>query len=240
MANNQKRLVIISGAGLSAESGIQTFRDDNGLWANHNVDQICNINTWKKNFKLVHNFYNARRKELKNKTPNAMHYQIYEWQKQLKQNCIIITQNIDDLLEKAGCENVIHLHGFANKIYCFDCKYKYEDLQYKPYNFKPCIKCNSKWIKPDIVFFGEAAPKYSILYSVVSSLNNNDMLLVIGTSGAVININGLASLNNALKILNNLHQEIYIDATLFDYVFYEKATTAASKIDEIIKKWQNR
>ena len=231
-----KRLIVLSGAGLSAESGIQTFRSDTGLWNNHDINVVCNYLTWKQNFKTVHNFYNDRRKELKNKKPNLMHQKIAEWQKQLKNKCILITQNIDDLLEKAGCENVIHLHGYSNKLICTDCNYIYNDLKYKPYDFSNCLKCKSKWVKPLIVFFNEPAPEYRNLYEIFGNLTSNDLVLIVGTSGTVINVNYLLSFSNSKNILNNLKAEPYINEKLFDYVFYEKATTAALKIDEIIKK----
>lgn len=233
----EKRLIILSGAGLSAESGIKTFRDDNGLWHNHDVEQICNIRTWKNNYKQVHNFYNQLRNDLKNKKPNKMHYQIAQWQQEYKNNCIIITQNIDDLLEKAGCKNVIHLHGTLKKVYCTEC-FNEIDIEYQSYDFKKCNKCNSEWIKPSIIFFGEQAPLYQTLYEVFNSINKDDIVLIIGTSGAVINVNYLVS-DKSFNILNNLCPEIYINEKLFDAIFYEKATDAASKIDQLIKQKMN-
>ncbi|MDE6894154.1 MAG: hypothetical protein K2J02_02125 [Malacoplasma sp.] len=231
-----EKLIILSGAGLSAESGIQTFRSDTGLWNNYDINVVCNYLTWKQNFEIVHKFYNDRRKELKNKKPNLMHIKIAEWKKKLKNNCILITQNIDDLLEKAGCEDVIHLHGYSNKLICTDCDYIYEDLNYKPYDFKKCIKCNSKWIKPYIVFFNEQAPQYLKLHQIFNSVNEKDVVLIIGTSGTVINVNHLLYLSNSTNILNNLKKEPYINERLFEFVFYEKATIAALKIDKIIKE----
>lgn len=229
-----KKLVILSGAGLSAESGMQTYRDDLGLWNNHDINEICNVKTWKSNFDKVHSFYNNLRKQLKTLNPNLMHEIIAKWKKELKNNCVVITQNIDDLLERAGCDDVIHLHGTLLEMKCFECEHKFQ-IGYDAYQFSNCENCGSKWIKPDIVFFYENAPKYYDLYNVFANLTNQDLIVIIGTSGKVIHVNGLVT-KKTTNILNNLCKQESINEQLFDFIFYEKATIAADKIDKIINQ----
>ncbi len=108
-------ILFFSGAGLSADSGLSTFRDTNGLWDKYDINKVCNISTWKANYELVHEFYNLRRTEYKDAKPNAMHTMIADMQrKHGSDKVMVITQNIDNLLEEAGCENVLHVHGRIN------------------------------------------------------------------------------------------------------------------------------
>lgn len=232
----KKRLIILSGAGLSAESGISTFRDEDGLWDNHSINEICNITTWKQNFNKVHNFYDGLRVALESKKPNEMHLMIAKWKQKFEKNCIVITQNIDDLLERSYVNDVIHLHGELKKLWCMDCKNIFE-IGYSKYDLKKCEKCGSKWIKPYIVFFGEMAPNYEYLYEVFSSLTKNDMVIVIGTSGKVISVNGLLWNTQSYNILNNLKPESYISEQVFKECIYMPATKATKKIDELVNRF---
>ena len=111
----EKGLIIFSGAGISAESGINTFRDTNGLWENHSIKEVCSENTWKHNFEAVHTFYNQRRVQLSEVQPNNAHKVVATLKKQYGDDCYVITQNVDDLFERAGCEDVLHVHGELKK-----------------------------------------------------------------------------------------------------------------------------
>lgn len=233
---NRKKLLIITGAGLSADSGIQTFRDENGLWNGIDPDVVCNYNNWKNNFELVHNFYNKRRKELSTKKPNKMHYQIAKWKDLYKQDCTIFTQNIDGLLAEAKCEQYFELHGTLKRVYCTSCKYTY-DLGFLEYDFFKCKQCNSKWIKPDVIFFNEQAPLYPLLYKHIDLIDHNTLVLIIGTSGVVLPINYFLFNKSSTNVLNNLKKEKYIEEALFDYTFYKRATEAVEEVNDVVVKF---
>ena len=109
-----KTIVVLTGAGISQESGIKTFRDSDGLWENHRVEDVATYDAWRKNPDLVRDFYNQRRRELYNVEPNEGHKQLLRLEKHF--NLQIITQNVDDLHERAGCKNVLHLHGELKKV----------------------------------------------------------------------------------------------------------------------------
>lgn len=227
-----KKIVIFSGAGISAESGIKTFRDSDGLWENHKIEDVCSQSTWLKNYDLVHKFYNQRRKQLAEVTPNYAHEIVAEIQKKYPKDCILITQNVDDLFERAGCTNVIHVHGELTKMECQSCSLVY-NIGYKAHtNNDLCPKCSSQDIKPFIVFFGGQAPAYMEMYDAFRHLQNEDSIaVVIGTLGNVVQINANLELMDCKKILNNLEESPYIDDTQFDKVYYEEATSACEKIE---------
>ena len=242
--NKTPKIIIFSGAGLSAESGISTFRDSNGLWENHKIEEICNESTWKKNFEKVHNFYNERRVQLASVEPNEAHKTIKRMYDKFGDDLIIATQNVDDLLERAGipADEIIHLHGELTKMHCTACGHKWE-IGYSEFNTETdrCPNCNSlKGVKPDIVFFNGAAPKYMDLYNSLNYLySDSSYLVVIGTMGNVVPIDSYTShIHKSKKILNNLEESEYIDAENYNYVFYEPATTALPKIEELLKDWR--
>jgi len=239
MSNTPPKIIIFSGAGLSAESGLSTFRDNDGLWANYDINKVCNYMTWLDNFALVHEFYNKRRVELESAKPNIAHMTIAKIQQKYGMDKVsIITQNVDDLLERAGCQSVIHVHGELTKLRCMSCDYNW-DIGYQEYEIgAKCPRCNGARIKPFVVFFYESAPMYMALYEQFEDINQNDIVLIIGTSGNVVSIdNLLGSKNkNGYKILNNLESSAKINEKLFDKIFYEPCTMALPKIEEIIKE----
>lgn len=156
------KCVVFSGAGLSAESGLETFRDNDGLWAQYDPMEVCNYENWQENFDLVHRFYNLRRVELGNVKPNAMHEFLSSLPTLLNPKAnkkrtesievIHITQNVDDLLERTGTENVIHLHGELIKIICPYCEHIL-NIGYETFTPRTCEQCGYKHLKPFIVFF---------------------------------------------------------------------------------------
>jgi NAD-dependent deacetylase len=227
------RLVVFSGAGLSADSGISTFRDADGLWENHSVDVVANGHTWKNNFDTVRKFYNERRADLAGVAPNAAHRQIADWQKRF--DTVILTQNVDDLLERAGCTNVIHLHGNLTEMRCTACGNTW-DIGYAAWGEEDrCLKCNSlKGVRPQVVFFNEAAPLYSKMYKTFREIRAHDTIVVIGTSGQVINLDAFMFDALCLKILNNLGSSQYINESYYDHVFYGKASDMCSQINQVI------
>ena len=234
---NLKKLLVFSGAGLSEPSGIQTFRGQTGLWHDHKIEDVADYTTWKRNFDLVHEFYNARRAQLSSVQPNTAHAQIAVWQQAWPDQVEILTQNVDDLLERAGCVNVVHLHGELTKMQCTACGHTWPQA-YAAWDVTSdrCGHCNSrKGVKPATVFFHEHAPEYLKLYRAVSSLTANHMVVVIGTSGVVLDVQTLFGSGAHKKVLNNLERHPAIDDRMFDHVLYESVTTAIDKIDTIVQ-----
>ena len=113
---DKPKLIVISGAGLSAESGMALFRGGNGLWNGHKISEVCWFPTWQANARLVYSFYNGLRVDLGTREPNPAHIKLAEWQRLY--GAILVTQNVDDLLERAGCQDVLHLHGFLTSMQC--------------------------------------------------------------------------------------------------------------------------
>lgn len=235
-------LVVLSGAGLSADSGIQTFRGSDGLWEGHDVMQVANSLTWKQNWDLVRQFYNARRAAVGIAEPNAMHKLIADWEQRYE--TVNLTQNVDDLLERSGCRTVHHLHGELTKMRCTACGHVWDvgyaavsDTDTCPGKDGKCLSI--KGTRPKVVFFHEAAPLYSLMHHTIASLTAQDCLVVIGTSGLVIDVNSLVFDCKALKILNNLESSDYINENYFDHVFLGKANEQAAAIDAVVKNYMS-
>jgi NAD-dependent protein deacetylase/lipoamidase len=170
-----KHIVVLSGAGMSAESGLKTFRDANGLWEGHDVMEVASPEGFARNPELVLDFYNQRRRQLLQVQPNAAHVGLAELEKLHKVS--IVTQNVDDLHERAGSSNVIHLHGELLKVRSiydeFNVKYWRDDLVIGDV----CEK--GYQLRPHIVWFGEAVP---LIPKAITICETADVLLIIGTS----------------------------------------------------------
>lgn len=244
-------IIIFTGAGLSAESGVKTFRDTGGLWESHKIEDVCDERTWKKNFDLVHQFYNHRRTELANVKPNEAHKTIKRLQDKYGENdkLKIITQNVDNLLEQAGCRDVLHVHGFLTEMQCTKCNHVW-DIGTNSFNYgiDTCPNCvkkskedetyivDSKDVKPNIVFFYGAAPKYIHMYRAFDALYKPDtIVVVIGTDGSVVRIDDIIRGKKCHKILCNLHPSNHIKSSRFKHVFQEEAGTALPKIEQLIE-----
>ncbi|MDQ1245086.1 MAG: NAD-dependent deacetylase, partial [Campylobacterota bacterium] len=162
------KVLILSGAGISAESGISTFRDSGGLWEEYDVSIVCNYDSMQKHEDVTIEFYDKRRAELESKEPNYAHKRVAELKNMYKKEIAVLTQNVDNLFEKAGLksEDVIHLHGFLTQLRCQDLHCgKVFDVGYKSqneFNVGRRLACDSK-LRPNIVFFGEQAPMYEEL-----------------------------------------------------------------------------
>ena len=227
------KVVIFSGAGLSASSGISTFREADGLWENHKIEEVCQagcLDTYRD--KSV-NFYNMRRAELQDKKPNLAHEVLSRLEKEYPNEVTLITQNVDNLLEQAGAKNVLHLHGFLTQIRCMECEEVY-DIGYMPQDeaMSECPKCGGA-LRPNIVFFGEAAPKYQDMHEILSGC---ELLVIIGTSGAVIDVNMLRQYAD-YAILNNLEKSEYIVEEIFDTIYYDEAPNVIKQIEEQIVQY---
>lgn len=175
----KKKLVVFTGAGVSADSGIATFRDSDGLWAKYRIEDVCTPEALAKNRELVINFYNMRRRELLDSEPNDGHRALAELEKYF--DVEIITQNIDDLHERAGSSNVTHLHGELRKLRSQaneDIVFPIDGWEQKPEDTAP----DDSPARPFVVFFGEAVPMFDKAVKIVMSA---DIVIVAGTSLAV-------------------------------------------------------
>ena len=174
--NVPEHLVVLTGAGMSAESGIATFRGAGGLWEGHRVEDVATPAAWDRNPELVTHFYNERRKAVWEAEPNAGHRQLAAWQDRM--HVQIITQNVDDLHERAGSEHVLHLHGELSK--ARSCGPSAEAYPLNHWEMKTSYRCLAGYpLRPHIVWFGEAVPKMAEAFPLVKQA---DCVLVIGTS----------------------------------------------------------
>lgn len=182
----KKKLVISTGAGMSAESGISTFRDAGGLWENYPVMDVASATGFRRNPALVHQFYNARRRQLLDVSPNAGHRALVELEKDY--DVYIITQNVDNLHERAGSANVLHLHGELMKVRATDDESLVWELPPDRLETTPDTVIDGHHVRPHIVFFEEAVPNIEPAIELVSEA---DIFVVIGTSLAVYPAAGL-------------------------------------------------
>ncbi|MFM7023497.1 MAG: SIR2 family NAD-dependent protein deacylase [Flavobacteriales bacterium] len=182
-----KKVLVLTGAGISAESGLKTFRDSDGLWENYNVYDVATPEAWAKNPGLVQEFYNKRREQCATAKPNPGHLALVDLEKDF--DVQIITQNVDDLHEKAGSSKILHLHGELTKVRSTaDAKLVY-DIGHKNINMGD--KCEKgAQLRPHIVWFGEMVPNIEIAQKM---MYNADFLLIIGTSLNVYPAAGLVN-----------------------------------------------
>lgn len=195
-----EKIVVLTGAGISAESGIKTFRDSNGLWENHRVEDVASPEGWSRNQNLVLDFYNQRRKQLLECQPNAAHTSLVKLEQQF--DVTIITQNVDDLHERAGSKNIIHLHGellkarsTGNENFVVEWRIDLTENDKCPQGYQ---------LRPHIVWFGEAVTEIERCVSIVRQA---DIFIIIGTSLLVYPAAGLINYTtyNCQKFLIDPH-----------------------------------
>lgn len=173
----KKKLVISTGAGISAESGISTFRDSDGLWENYNVMEVASADGFRRNPALIHKFYNDRRRQLADARPNAAHLGLVELEKDY--DVRVITQNVDDLHERAGSSNVLHLHGELMTLRAIDDENRIYRLNEYTFESTPDTVIDGHFMRPNIVFFQEAVPNFEPAARLASEA---DIFVVIGTT----------------------------------------------------------
>lgn len=250
-----RRLIVISGAGLSADSGVRTFRTDTdsgkALWDEYDLSEVCDIFNFRAGYqqeqcvpgtvggldaegynlyRKTHDFYNKRRVEMDSVSPNAAHYQIAEWFQEYGCDRVInITTNVDDLLEQAGVvhEDVLHVHGFLPEVIV-------DNRIIKDVGYAAIDVDDYKYVKPNVVFFGETAPLYNDMYHILDGLTAQDMVIVVGCSNQVINFNWelFPALNIGTKMVVVNPGVNYEETLLYEdrgvFVYREKAATAFS------------
>lgn len=223
----KKKLVVLSGAGISAESGIKTFRDSGGLWEGHDVMEVASPEGWRQNSTLVQKFYNQRRKQARECQPNEAHKILAELEEFLEVH--IITQNVDDLHERAGSANIIHLHGELSKAQSsIDPKLIYELDHWEIKMGDLCEKGSQ--LRPHIVWFGEPVP---MMDKAIEITEKADYFLVVGTSLQVYPAAGLLD-------FTPFKSDIYLsDPKIPDQNFSKKIHLIAEKATTGINIFKN-
>jgi NAD-dependent protein deacetylase/lipoamidase len=178
---DMNRIVILTGAGISAESGLGTFRDKGGLWSQYDLEEVATPQGFARNPSLVHEFYNARRANMLDAAPNAAHLALAQLQAEFPGEVLIVTQNVDDLHERAGSGAVVHMHGQLSGALCATCGHRWPAPRVMVPN-APCPACTAPGARPDIVWFGEM-PYH--MEQIGAALAQADLFVSVGSSGEV-------------------------------------------------------
>lgn len=176
-----RNIVILTGAGVSAESGIDTFRDAGGLWEQHRVEDVATPEAFARDPELVLRFYDMRRAAIQTKQPNAAHLALAELDREWPGELLIVTQNVDDLHERAGASRVLHMHGEHLNAWCTCCDVR-SPWRGALIDRPPCPACGTAALRPDVVWFGEMPYRMDEIHT---ALREADLFVSLGTSGAV-------------------------------------------------------
>ncbi|WP_319825670.1 NAD-dependent deacylase [Thalassovita sp.] len=176
-----EKIVILTGAGISAESGLGTFRDEGGLWSQHRIEDVATPEGFARNPRLVHDFYNARRMQAAKARPNAAHQALARLERDFAGEVLVVTQNVDGLHEAAGSRNVLHMHGTLAGALCGACGHRWMAPEAMAPGH-PCPDCGAPAARPDVVWFGEM-PYH--MEEIWDHLRAADVFAAIGTSGQV-------------------------------------------------------
>jgi NAD-dependent deacetylase len=236
--STSKRVAVLTGAGISAESGVPTFRGEGGIWNKLKPEELADFGAFMRNPELVWEWYNMRRNLISVVRPNEGHYALAELEKIFGNGFSIATQNIDNLHRRAGNKNVFELHGNIERSYCVKCRNYYHDIKIDENHKIPKCDCGGL-IRPDVVWFGENLPEEEIDKSV-GAAESADVYFSIGTSGNVYpaaNLPGIAKRNGAFTI------EINIERTLisseFDQILIGRSGEILSEIVKSLEKRRN-
>lgn len=215
-----KKIVVLTGAGMSAESGVKTFRDHDGLWENHRIEEVATPEAWAQNPDLVNQFYNQRRKQLLEVSPNPAHLSLVKLEQSF--DVQIITQNVDDLHERAGSSKILHLHGELKKVRSTGDPGLIYDLEGWELKMGDCCEKGYQ-LRPHIVWFGEAVP---MIGPAVEYVSQADICMVIGTSMVVY---------PAASLINYVRREVpkyYVDPKAFPVAGISNLTVIQKKAGE--------
>jgi NAD-dependent deacetylase len=223
-----KTIVVLTGAGVSAESGLATFRGPDGLWEGHRVEDVATPEAFRRDPDLVHAFYDARRARLKSVEPNAAHRALARLDSEWPGELLIVTQNVDDLHERAGARRILHMHGELGSAWCLACDARMrweEDLGHRP----PCPACGMAGrLRPDIVWFGEMPYEMD---RIDRALMDAGLFVSIGTSGAVYPAAGFVQ---TARYCGARTLEINLEPSLGSYHFHE---SRIGKAGELVPAW---
>ncbi len=224
------RIVILTGAGISAESGLGTFRDEGGLWSQYRIEDVATPEAFARNPDLVVDFYNQRRVQAANATPNAAHEALARLETEHPGDVLVVTQNVDALHERAGSRNVLHMHGQLEQALCASCDHRWS----APQQMQPgdaCPACSAPDARPDIVWFGEMPYRMD---EIDAALWNADVFVSIGTSGNVYPAAGFVQIAHAAGAHTiELNLEPSDGATLFAETHFGPAT-------QVVPAWVDR
>ncbi len=227
-------IVILTGAGISAESGIETFRAETGLWAQHRVEDVATPEGFAKDPKLVVDFYNGRRAQAAKAAPNAAHEALARLEVEHDGEVLVVTQNVDDLHERGGSQNLIHMHGALNSALCAACEHRWPVATNMQVG-QECPACGAPTARPDIVWFGEMPYQMDRIFDV---LGRADFFAAIGTSGNVYPAAGFvaeAARAGAHTVEINMAKSAV--GSQFDAAIMGPATqTVPAWVDQILKK----
>jgi NAD-dependent deacetylase len=232
------RIVVLTGAGISAESGVPTFRGADGLWEGHRVEDVATPEAYERDPDTVLAFYDARRRALSAVAPNAAHRALARLEGAIGEELLVVTQNVDDLHERAGSRHLVHMHGELRRALCDACGARPDwagDLSDRP----PCPECGERMLRPDVVWFGEMPYELERIENAVVAC---DEFVSIGTSGAVYPAAGyvaLAAAFGARTVELNLEPRdtllLFEDAVPFDEARAGRATELVPAwVDEVI------
>lgn len=222
-----RNIVILTGAGISAESGIDTFRSAGGLWENHRVEDVATPEAFERDPNLVLRFYDMRRAAIQTKQPNAAHLALGKLEAAWPGQLLLVTQNVDDLHERGGSRRVLHMHGEHLNAWCTGCDLRsrwYGPLIERP----PCPVCGARSLRPDVVWFGEVPYRMGEIYA---ALREADLFVSIGTSGAVYPAAGFVQ--NAVE-LGAQTLELNLERSQGSRLFHETRLGPAS---ELVSEW---
>ena len=228
------RVVILTGAGISAESGIRTFRASDGLWEDHRIEDVATPMAWERDPELVWGFYQGRRRQLLDVVPNPAHDALVELERFLGDGLLLVTQNVDDLHSRSGSQNLIHMHGELRKLRCEECGeilVAMDDVHLED-KYVDCSKCGVERMRPHIVWFHEMPLKMREIEMAVADC---DVFIAIGTSGHVYpaaGFLGLAQACGAHCIGINLDPPQNVD--LFDEFHQGKA---GELLPDLVNSW---
>ena len=213
MPSQGPRIVLLTGAGISAESGLRTFRAADGLWENHRVQDVATPEAFRRNPSLVYRFYNERRRSLATVQPNAAHLALARLEREWPGEFLLVTQNVDDLHDRAGSRNLLHMHGELLKGRCLDCRSLPSwpgDMDHE----SRCPDCGRASLRPHIVWFGEVPLEMERIYGALESC---DLFVAIGTSGHVYPAAGfVAAVGSAARTV-----ELNLEPSLVSSAFQE-------------------
>ncbi|MEI9980277.1 MAG: NAD-dependent deacylase [Edaphobacter sp.] len=226
---SQDRLFVLTGAGISAESGLATFRGSGGLWNGHRVEEVATPEAWQADPALVWRFYSQRRRDALAAQPNAAHKALAEIEQCLGKNFYLCTQNVDDLHERAGSRHIHHMHGSLFQSRCTRTSEYFADHSFyeDPNDFPICKTCHAS-IRPHIVWFGEIPLEMDTIYR---ELDRATVLLVVGTSGSVYPAAGFVDIANSRGIRTlYIGPEEPLNREAFDEIILSPATEALPRL----------
>ena len=229
-----QNIVILTGAGVSAESGLATFRGPDGLWEGHRVEDVCTPRALARDPGLVHAFYDARRAKLAEVAPNAAHQALARLDAEWPGGLLIVTQNVDDLHERAGAKRLLHMHGQLKSALCAACGTRHP-WEGPMGDGPPCPSCGAAAPRPDIVFFGEMPYE---MERIDAALARADLFVSIGTSGAVYPAAGFVQ---TARHYGARALELNLEPSAGSYLFSESRMGAASAlvpawVEEVLSK----